>query len=104
MHIRESLNTMMMGTSNPRWTSIEGLKICPRCQYWGLDHEKTCPRCGRILIDHCFCGAPILSPAAQKCFHCGEPLEHVQDKFEKWNQTHRSVKPSEGLPVDSEKS
>lgn len=72
----------MMGIPELRWASIEGLKICPRCQYWGLEHEKRCARCGRLLINRCVCGAPILAPFAQECFHCGKRLDHVQDVFE----------------------
>ena len=47
-------------------------KICPRCNYLGLDKDVACPYCGLALISKCpECSAQIRVVFAKYCSICG---------------------------------
>ncbi len=51
-------------------------KICPRCNYLGIDRDATCPYCGLALISKCpECKAQIRVVFAKYCYICGFRFE-----------------------------
>lgn len=54
--------------------------VCPHCgrAVPASSTERYCPNDGQALLRHCpACHAPILSPYARFCTHCGHALRQT---------------------------